>query len=124
MSLLILILAGYGLANILTFGKIFSGTRQLFVEFFDDSISSVVIAQLSYIFNFYDNEETKELLQEKFTEFCFCIMCIGFWSGIAIHFLMYLSPIGPPSNFFLDACMVSGSSWFLDSVLVSIEKEE
>lgn len=116
LSLLILILAGYGMANILTFGKILDMPR--------NEVKGIFHAAVSRPIGRLASNAHEEQLSVTITEFAFCIMCVGFWAGLATHFLMYLSPTPPPSNFFLDACIVSGASWAIDSVVTYLELED
>jgi len=44
-----------------------------------------------------------------FGEMVICNLCMSFWVGLAISFFYY----SPTGNIFFDACLASGSCWFL-----------
>jgi hypothetical protein len=51
-----------------------------------------------------------------------CSMCIGFWTGLIVYLLMFLSTMNPFASFcFVDmlfaSCLSSGTSYILDKLV-------
>lgn len=115
LNLIVLILAGYGLTSILGWGKIFDKPRGDFRAIFRLKIAPRIIDIFQFVLLTRFNPELILVLENKVTEFAFCHLCIGFWAGIFLHFFT------PVNNFFIDACIVSGTAYFIDTLAVRLE---
>ena len=106
MELLLIILLTYGISNIIVFGSIFDGLR-----------------------------ETAEVYSPNFFgKLINCMMCTPWWVGLTIstfaHVTRYtlLSPtfyyLGVdlvPLSLFLDACLLSGTTWLVHTIQEKLE---
>ena len=100
MELLLFILVSYGISNIIVFGSIFDGFRELM-----DDISP----------NF-------------FGKLFSCMMCTPWWVGFFLSLGVQLSGYSQFSPFygagleniylsvFLDSCLISGTTWLIHSI--------
>jgi hypothetical protein len=100
MEILLIILVGYGISNIVVFGSLFEGFRN-----FTDTISP----------NF-------------FGKLFSCMMCTPWWVGFSLSLGTQLTGYTQFSPFysygleciyisiFLDACLISGTTWLIHSL--------
>jgi len=105
MEFLLIILVSYGISNIIVFGSLFEGLRE---------------TAETYSPNFFG-----KLLD--------CMMCTPFWVGFFLSLGSYLSGYTQFSPFynnglecvyisvFLDACLISGTTWLIHSVQEYLE---
>lgn len=97
-NLLLFIGACYGITNILVFGSIFEGSRNLLrtnSKFFGDLVS--------------------------------CMMCTSFWVGALVSMTVYSPTLtsgftNHPLNVFFDAAFASGVVWLLHTIQEYFEK--
>lgn len=105
MELLLIILVGYSISNIIVFGSIFEGLRN-----------------------------TAEVYSpEFFGKLLGCMMCTPWWVGLFLsmgsHITNYtqFSPFYnygleiPAISIFLDACLISGTTWLIHTIQEKLE---
>ena len=106
MELLLIMLVGYGISNIVVFGSLFEGFRE-----FTSTISP----------NF-------------FGKLFSCMMCTPWWVGFSLSLGAQLTGFTQFSPFysyglesiyisiFLDACLISGTTWLIHTVQEKLEE--
>ncbi len=106
MELLLIILLSYGISNIIVFGSIFDGLR-----------------------------ETAEVYSPNFFgKLVNCMMCTPWWVGLVISttsqitgytalspFSFYFGIELVPLALFLDACLISGTTWLIHTIQEKLE---
>lgn len=105
MELLLLILVSYGISNIIVYGTIFEGLR-----------------------------ETAEIYSPNFFgKLLGCMMCTPWWVGFFLSLgaqISGLTQFSPfyhyglsfaPAAIFLDACLISGTTWLIHTIQEKLE---
>lgn len=108
MEILIWILAAYGMTNIIVYGSIFEGFRNLI-----HSLAETNIFGIKHIFTF-------------FSDLIKCVMCSSTWVGFFMSFLyspttLYLS-LNPYLGVFFDGMLASGSVWAINAIVEWFEE--
>lgn len=106
MNTLLIILVGYSISNIIVYGSIFSGMR----------------------------EKTEKSSPDFFGKLVSCMMCTPWWVGLFLSIgsqLTGYTQFSPfynygleiiPISMFLDACLISGTTWLIHTVQEMMER--
>jgi hypothetical protein len=103
-QLVLWMLIGYGISNIVVYGKIFNQPRQFIFKLSESKIK-IVNKPTTFI---------KEMIS--------CMMCFGFHCGWFLSLILY-SPVSnllnasPYISWFFDACLASGTTWIINSIV-------
>ena len=102
-ALILWMILAYGTANVVVYGKIFSGFRQSIFDIGNTTLP------MSGVFRFIS-----EMIQ--------CIMCFGVWRGFFLGIAVY-SPVheilgvNPYVSWFFDGLLSSGAAWAINAII-------